>query len=196
MLQFLRTYYYFFLLVLLGIVLLCVLRSRQKRRREERENTRRRKRDEALSEALRNPLVKREQAPSHGPLEVRWEDQTVRETTPAANAPVAEITELSEYSRRKYVFDLDRPVRIGSGAENELVLSREGVAHYHCEIFLIGARAGIKTVQDSETLLVRKKQCAIIGTEGLYLNDGDHIRLGTAELEFRLYPEKQKKRGR
>ena len=100
---------------------------------------------------------------------------------------MVELTELSAYSRRKYVFRGEQAVTVGSGGDNSLVLARDGVAERHCEVRMIGKDFCVRSLSTARTVLIRGKKSFLVGTEGVYLNDGDHIQLGTAEIQFRKF---------
>lgn len=146
------------------------------------------RRNEALNEALRDPYAKEPvQSGPEGPLEISWDDKAVHQSAATGSPLMIELIELSTYSRRKYVFRADRPISIGSGPGNQMVLQREGVAEKHCEIRMVGKRACVRSTSRAQTSLKRKKTVVLVGTEGIYLNNGDHIQLGASEIQFRLF---------
>lgn len=143
-------------------------------------------RDEALIEALRNPRVKKESGPE-GPMEIRWDDKAVSERGKKRISPMVELIELSAYSQKKFVFRLVQPIRIGSGKGNQMMLLHEGVEEVHCEIFLSGEKACARSINGARTVLKRGRTNALISSAGVYLNNGDHIQLGNAEIQIRLF---------
>lgn len=179
-------------LYILGIPILLLVVSfrffsrRRRTKRELEEMSQYKRRDEALVEALRNPQVKEESGPE-GPMEISWDDKAVSERGKNHASPMVELVELSAYSRKKFVFRLGRPIHIGSGKENQMELLREGVEASHCEIFLTGEKACVRSLSGSKTVLKRGKTSALISPAGVYLNNGDRIQLGTVELQVRLF---------
>lgn len=170
------------------IVVLRTWSKWRKKRRKSEEMSHITRRNEALNEALRDPSAKEPvQSGPEGPLEISWDDKAVHQSAAAGSALMIELIELSTYSRRKYVFRADRPISIGSGPNNQMVLPREGVAEKHCEIRMAGKRACVRSVSRAQTSLKRKKNVVLVGTEGIYLNNGDHLQLGTSEIQFRLF---------
>lgn len=159
---------------------------RRKDRRQMRELSQNKRRDLALNEALRDPLAKGVPADPEGPMEISWDDKAVNEQGGGASLLI-ELVELSAYSRRKYVFRADAPITIGSGESSRMVLSREGVAGRHCEIQLDGKRACVRSAPGARTILKRKRASALVGTEGVYLNNGDCLQLGVSEIQFRMF---------
>lgn len=160
----------------------------RKERKKSAEISHITRRNEALNEALRDPYAKGPvQRGPEGPLEISWDDKAVHQSAAAGSSLLIELIELSAYSRRKYVFRADRPISIGSGPDNQMVLPREGVAEKHCEIRMTGKRACVRSMSRAQTSLKRKKMVVLVGTEGIYLNNGDHIQLGTSEIQFRLF---------
>lgn len=174
-------------LVLLCVIALCVFMKRRKSRKEFEAMSQYKRRDDALAEALRNPQARDRGIGPKGPMEITWDDKAVSEKGRKGRSLMAEIVELSEYSRRRYVYRLDQPVRIGSGKGNQLELLRDGVAESHCEIFLNGDKPCARSLSSTKTLLKRGTASAIISPEGVYLNSGDRIQMGSAEIQFRMF---------
>lgn len=171
--------------VVVFVVLRVLLRRRSRRKRYE-EMSQLKRRDEALNEALRNPQMDAAPVGSKGPIEISWDDKAVREQAPSVSL-MMELVELSTYSRRKYVFRADQPVTVGSGADNLLVLCREGIAETHCEIRMNGERPCVRSLSDAKTVLRRGKTSVLVSADGVYLNNGDRIQLGTSEIQFKLF---------
>ena len=186
MLQFLQTNWYFWVIPLLLIVGIPIIARRRRTRREWEEMSQRKRRDEALNEALRNPHLERDNSGPERPMAISWEDRAVNEKKKRDNSPLVELVLLSEYSHRKYVYRLDQPIRIGSGVDNQMELHWEGVAPRHCEIFLNQEKPCVRSLMGAETCVIRGKAAAPVGSGGVYLNNGDHIRLGAGEVSFPL----------
>lgn len=160
--------------------------KRRKRRKDEEEMMQIKRRDEALSEALRNPLVKPSRNSGENAMEITWDEKAVNKEKGKSDL-MAELVEVSGYSRRKYIFRVDEPIRIGSATENRLSLPREGVAKVHCEIFMKGREACLRSAPKVKTALRRGKTSTLVGAEGVYLKNGDHIQIGAVDIQFRLF---------
>ncbi len=174
----------------LAVILLLVLRpvlKRKKLREQEKEMSLLQKRNEALNETLRNPKMKAAENTSVGPMEIQWDEKALDLQRTGRTSVMVELVEFSTYSRRKYLFSAEQPIHIGSGTENQLVLPREGVAARHCEIFAINGAMAVKAVAGAKAVLARGKTSAVISSEGILLNNGDHIRMGTADVQFRCF---------
>lgn len=174
----------------LAVILLLVLRpvlKRKKLREQEKEMSLLQKRNEALNETLRNPKMKAAENTSVGPMEVQWDEKALDLQCTGRTSVMVELVEFSTYSRRKYLFSAEQSIHIGSGTENQLVLPREGVAARHCEIFAINGAMAVKTVAGAKAVLARGKTSAVISSEGILLNNGDHIHMGTADVQFRCF---------
>lgn len=176
-------------MVVVGLIV--VLRTWTKWRKDRKKSAEMShitRRNEALNEALRDPSAKEPvQSGPEGPLEISWDDKAVRQSAAADSSQMVELIELSTYSRRRYVFRAECPISIGSGPNNQMVLPREGVAEKHCEIRMAGKRAYVRSTSRAQTSLKRKKTVVLVGSEGIYLNNGDHLQLGTSEVQFRLF---------
>ncbi|MBQ9349092.1 MAG: FHA domain-containing protein [Oscillibacter sp.] len=189
MVEFLKTHLWIFALAAVPIfiiILRYVLRHRGQRKAEE-ELTQLKRRDEALSEALRNPLVKDTPRGSEGAMEIAWDEKAVNNGKKGQKSQMIELVELSGYSRRKYVFHADETIRIGSAPENRLALPRDGVERVHCEIFMNGNKPCLRSAPGAKTILKRGSQPVLVGPDGVYLSSKDHIVLGSVDIQFRLF---------
>ena len=185
---FLKTHIY--LIVVLIIVLVILLRQLfiwKKKRKKQEEISQIKRRDAALTTALLNPQMKNARGGPEKPVEISWEDNISNNKREFSASIMVELIELSEYSSRKYVFNTDRTIRIGSGEENQLVLSKAGVRDFHCEIFMNGSDPCVRSVSDAKTILHRGKNAALVSTEGVYLNNGDCIQIGEIKIQFRTF---------
>lgn len=190
MLSFILSHIGYFIAGLVVILLVFVLRpvlKRKKLRGQEKEMSLLQKRNEALNETLRNPKVKDKDSKAVGPMEVQWDEKAMDNQRTGRVSMMVELVEFSTYSRRKYLFSAEQPIYIGSGTENQLVLLREGVAARHCEIFAVKEKMAVRTMTGEKAVLVRGKTKAIINSEGLLLNNGDHICMGAADVQFRCF---------
>ena len=190
MLSFILSHIGYFIAGLAVILLLLVLRpvlKRKKLREQEKEMSLLQKRNEALNETLRTPKIKAAENAAVKPMEVQWDEKAMELQRTGRTSLMVELVEFSTYSRRKYLFSAEQPIHIGSGTENQLVLPREGVAARHCEIFAISGAMAIRTTAGAKAVLVRGKTSAVISSEGVLLNNGDHIRMGTADVQFRCF---------
>ena len=187
MLEFLKAHLWILPLCLLPVLfpLFHAALKRRKRRRDEEELMQMKRRDEALSEALRNPLVKPSRSGENA-LKITWDEKAITREKGKADL-MAELVEVSGYSRRKYVFRVDEPISIGSAPENRLSLPRDGVEKSHCRIYMKGREACLNSEPKVKTVLRRGKDSARVGTEGVYLKNGDHIQIGTVDIQFRLF---------
>lgn len=172
--------------VVLAAGLIIWTRWRKKRRQFE-EISQIKRRNDALNEALRSSHTEPGSPAPEGPMAISWDDKAVNRRGGGSPSLMVELTELSAYSRRKYVFRGEQAVTVGSGGDNSLVLARDGVAERHCEVRMIGKDFCVRSLSTARTVLIRGKKSFLVGTEGVYLNDGDHIQLGTAEIQFRKF---------
>ena len=186
--QIFATYPYLALIpVLLLSAGLILLLRRRKARREQREMSQFKRRDEALNEALRNPRMEEDPGRPEGPMSVSWGDKSVSRRPKAPPSPMVELVLLSEYSHRTYVYRLDQPIRVGSERDNHMELHLDGVASRHLELFLNQGKPCVRTLPGARALLKRGRTAAAIPQDGVYLNSGDRIQFGRAELQFRLF---------
>lgn len=190
MLQFLMSHILYVAIGVGAIVLILVLRFVSKQnavRKKQKEMSLLQKRNEALNETLRNPKMQQQKSPAAGPMEVQWDEKAIESRQKDNPSLMIELIEFSTYSRRKYLFPAELGVSVGSGADNQLVLQREGVAPQHCAFFQKDGAIAVRSISNQKTLLLRGKTSALVGAEGVFLNNGDHIHIGTADLQFRSF---------
>lgn len=185
-----KNYWYVLAVILLLVIrLFFFFRKRKKERKKMKEMAQLKYRDDALNAALRNPLVGdvgRRKGGS-GPLEVRWNESTGHMSQGDSRIMMVEITELSAYASKKYVFRPDEVIALGSAKDCSLVLAAEDAALRHCVIFSEGSRILVRSMPGTRTYLRRKNSRTIVGTEGVYVNDGDQILIGRTALEIRRF---------
>ena len=185
--------YKYYLLPVAAALLVFLLRRLlryRKARKKETELAMQQHRNEALTRALQNPMAKTpSKPPASNPLEIRWDEKPKAERRAGTKGAsrMIELTELTDCSRRKYLFRADQTVRIGSGDQNELVLFRDGVEPQHCVIRLAGSKPCVYAVPGARSQLHRGKKLAAIDENGVYLNNADLLELGSARLAFRMY---------
>lgn len=188
--EFILKYKLVFILLAAAVlaVMLCVIMKHRKKRKDELEMKRLHRRNEALADALSNPMAKGERTgKANGPLEINWDEKTVNGTDKTAEGMMLELTELSAYSRKKYVFKSDRPVTIGSGENNEMVIFKDGVAERHCVITVTGEKPYVYVEHGERAVLRRGRNTAVISETGLFLRNGDQIEMGSAVVQFRVF---------
>ena len=186
--EFLKTHFWLIPVCLAPCLFLIfhAILKRRKRRMDEEEMLQIKRRDEALSEALRNPLVKPARNSGENAMEITWDEKAVSKEKKKGDL-MAELVEVSGYSRRKYIFRVDEPISIGSAPENRLSLPRDGVQKAHCRIYMKGREACLSSEPKVKTVLRRGKSSARVGAEGVYLKNGDHIIVGAVDIQFRLF---------
>ncbi len=170
------------------IVLLRVVARKWKRHKKELAMSKLHRQNEALAEALGNPMSKGKSLErAGGPLEISWDAKAVNENIQTYSGLMFEITELAAYSRKKYIFRADKPVTIGSNENNQLAIFKDGVAGRHCVIELSKGKPCVRAIQGERVTLCRGKKTATINEYGSFLNNGDKIELGSAVIQFRAF---------
>ena len=189
--SFLLKYKVYILAALTVIFLFVCLRiymKRRKRRKAEEEMSMLQRRNDALAEALRNPLAKEQNTDNaNGPVEISWDDKAVNDSYINSGVQMMELVELSSYSRKKYVFRADRPITIGRGEDNQLVLHHDDVAEHHCVVSLRDQKPYVYSRPGARSVLRRGKKTALVSGGGVFLNNGDQLELGSTLIQFRMY---------
>lgn len=187
-LAYLKTHLYLLAIPVALLFLLWTVHSKRKKRRKQQEEMRQlQRRNEALNEALRNPRLEKKAAGHSGPMKIAWDEQAADSGEKHRVALMMELVERSAYARRTYVFPAGEPVSVGSGGDNVLLLSRDGVAENHCIFFLRGKKPCVRTVSGAKATLTRGRETAIVSEGGIYLNNEDIIHFGSTEIQFRLF---------
>lgn len=175
------------IVILIIVTLLRLFYKKRKIHRQQEEISHMQRRNEALNDALRNPRIRECQSGPESPVDIRWDDKAVNDKQANISAPMIELTELTAYSRKRYVFRADQPICIGSAPTNQLMIARNGVAEQHCEVYLLNGRACVRSIPGEKTILQRGKNCALISEHGAFLNNGDKIQIASATLQFRMF---------
>ena len=187
MFHFIQTHLYILAIPVLLLFIGLRFFSKQRRiNREFEEMSQYKRRDEALVEALRNPQMEKGSGPE-GPMDIKWDDKAVSGRGKKHASPMVELVEISSYSRKRFVFRLEQPIHIGSGKNNQMELNREGVEETHCEIFYNNGKACARSLSEARVVLKRGKESALVSSAGVFLNNGDCIQLGTAEIQIRMF---------
>lgn len=163
-----------------------IIKSR-KISQKQREMSLLQRRNEMLNETLRNPQIKIVGHAMTGPVEVQWDEKAIEHSQNQNISMMIELVEFSTYSRRKYIFPADQIINVGSGANNQLVLMREGVASSHCAFVTTDGVVTVRSMPGQKTVLIHGKVSALVGEDGVFLRDGDHIRIGEADIQFRCF---------
>ena len=183
--------YRFYLLPIIAALLIFALRRvlrYRKERKTEADLTQQQRRNEALTRALQNPMAKApSKPPASNPLEISWDEKLIQKDKSKADAMMFELVELTDYSRRKYLFPASQTVGIGSSDDNQMVLFREGVAPHHCTVSMDGGKPCVLSTSGAKTLLHRGKELATVNEGGVFLNNSDLLELGSTRIEFRMF---------
>lgn len=186
-------WYFAAVLVLLLVFAFRFLSRRKKERKKQAEMAALKRRDEALSEALMNPLMADSRNVNGGgeaPVEVKWGEKAAQGKKGGkkqAASEMLEITEISTYARKKYVLHGDAQITVGSGPGCTLVIQKEGVAPLHFDMFPWNGKLCLRSAPGVQTILRRGSNQASVGTDGAYLKNGDQILFGTAAFELRMF---------
>lgn len=103
-------------------------------------------------------------------------------------APMLQLVEKTELSTRKFILNPAKRIRIGSDLQdNEISVLAQGVVPHHCEIFAAGGGVYIKnTGEGTRTIIRRRKEQAIVDNNGIRLQTGDCILLGTVAYDITI----------
>lgn len=180
-----------FLLVFLIIFL------RRKQKREMRRNVEDKLREEAL-----NRLLVGEKRPSgtslpSTPFDVKYDLNQKKKGEPALRNPVVngksimiQLTEQSELSIRKYMFDIRDHITFGTATTNDIVISSSHVSKLQCEILRIGGALFIRNLgQSGQVLLRRKRKHRSVEHEAIQLLDKDALEIGEYVYILKIMPK-------
>lgn len=167
------------------IVMILLFRRNQKRKREMRRNVEDKLREEAL-----NRILVGEKRPSGSslpstPFDVKYDLDQRKKGDPALRNPVVsgksimiQLTEQSELSIRKYMFDIQDRITFGTMTTNDIVVSSSYVSKLQCEILRIGDALFIRNLgQSGKVLLRRKRKHRSVEQEAIRLLDKDALEI-------------------
>lgn len=189
MLQLLSVYWYFFAAV--AAVLLMIVRIIWKtlmKRRETKEEYQKRLKQQALDEAIKNggkwqdPFQRQQVRNPVGQESLGGETNVLNNGT-----IILRLTILGD-KKKDYVVNPERHIFMGSqSGGNDILLTGEGVAPRHCELFRYEQRVYIRNICPAwKAVLKRKTKQISIGENGVQVQTGDQILLGQYRIQIEL----------
>ena len=182
------------ILCLLALLFLRLLK-RQKREKELRQKAGDKLREEALDRALTGG--KRKGAAAAGsrtvPFEVSYDQQgrddgSSREIDlDRISGMMLQVTEYSELSSKKYMFHMKEQIHIGSGADNQIVLSDQRVARCQCIIYEGNGYLYLKNMDAwAKVVVCRGKKTAVVDAKPIRLRSGDRVKIADNTYELQI----------
>lgn len=163
----------FLLVFAVGSFFIRQMKNRQKKKEREQvfhEIHREQNLDELILNAAAKDLPRRESKA----YEVNYADKKIE----SQGEVWIEIEERTKLSSKKYMLDLTKPVRIGTDAYgNSIVIKGCGKQKYLCEIQMQDRQICIYNRGKGKIQVIRKKERAYLGGQGLILNSGDVIQI-------------------
>jgi hypothetical protein len=98
---------------------------------------------------------------------------------------MVQLVENTEFSSRKFIFNLSGIIRIGSGLiDNDIVVANGGIEEHQCEIFLAQKKVYVRNMGHyARTIVKRKKRKIIVDNRGIRIVTGDKIILADIVYE-------------
>lgn len=187
-------------IVLLGlIVTLCIVVNKHKNKKEKMLLASNKMREEALDKLLVNQeaALKKEKENTFAavPINVNYDvnalDKSMgkavgKKSKSKGKKMVIQIVENSELSVRKYMFDPQKSIFIGSkNGKNHIVNSSVTVDERQCEIREIQEKVYVRNIGDSgKVILTRGKQIAHIEQNYIELKNGDIISIANTTYQI------------
>lgn len=168
------------------VIVLFVIAVRNKKKRELREHVADRSRDDRLRVALENRYASgqvKDEAAQNVAYQVAYHDNLEKKQ----NAICVQLIENSPLSTKKYIFYIQDLIRIGSDAQNELVV-RAGQMPV-CEVQLIREDTQLyvkNCVPASRVYLSRERKQYQLGERLVKVRDADCLLLGEVSIQVRL----------
>lgn len=174
-------------LVISMIIVIVKLWKRRKRRKEEQEQAEHLQREDALNRALVNPDgAKRKEAfeKQRRPFHVEYSQGSNRHSSDS-DRKTFQLTEITELSKRTYMFRCDERVQIGNQFGIVTILpSDTQQEQVYCQILLYKKKNYIRSTGQVEVLLKRNGKQAIVTGNGLELRSKDTFMVGTTTYQI------------
>ena len=172
------------------VVLLVRMWKKRVREQEEQKHAVRRMREEALDRALANPMGEDSAEyfeKKRRPFKVEYSKDENHAGGEYGDERMFQLTEITELSRRKYIFRCSERVQIGTQFGNVTILPNdadEGLAD--CQIFFYQQENYLRSTGKIEVVLTRRGKQVIVNQNGLKLRSGDQFVVGktTYLVEF------------
>lgn len=182
------------LIISLGIVLIISvitmairLWKKRKRRKEEQEQAEHLRREEALNRALVNPDgAKKKEAfeKQRRPFQVEYSQGGNRHSSNSGRKTF-QLTEITELSKRTYMFRCDERVQIGNQFGIVTILPNDiQQEQVYCQILLYKKKNYIRSTGQIEVVLKRNGKQAIVTGNGLELRSKDTFMVGTTTYQI------------
>lgn len=176
-------------LVIIAVLVVILIRqskkSREIKRRKQISNVK--MRNLQLDEMLKNPSVKTKQKKQPNPYDVQYLEADGHPGSGLAPMQV-EILLHTGTSVKKYLFDLNREIRIGRASDNDLPISDGRVSRKNCSIFERGGTVYVKCREGAAPVSIRRgKNSQTIQNQMAELQSKDVLVIGQTELQIFLY---------
>lgn len=176
-------------IALIFIVMIIAIRlwKIRKARTEEREQAEHLRREEALNRALANPdseTKKKALEKQRRPFQVEYSQGNDRHSS-GSGGMTFQLTEITELSKRSYIFRCDERVQIGNQFGTVAILPND-IPHeqVYCQILLYRNRNYIRSTGHAEVLLKRNGKQAIVTRKGLELRSKDVFIVGPTSYQI------------
>lgn len=165
------------------------LYRKRARQKELRQLAQDRQREEKLDAILRNPQAdEREAASGSVPYDVDYSQEKRQggNSVDGKECRMLQLTEHNALSKRMHMLSLEKPVRIGSGAEGNALVVPD-VCPCQCEIFQYQGGVYLKETGERQmTVLQRKKKKVYAERKGIRLQTGDRIILDKVSFDITI----------
>ena len=169
------------LFIVFLIRVLRIISNRKSRVKEFRQAAEDRARDESLNNVILNPRSDNTNKEAYVPYEVDYsasaQNGTVNTTSQVSTEiMMVQIIEQTELSKRKFVLNASKGIKIGSTSENDISFFSDSGTDFQCEVFSVNSHVFARNLNsDARIILRRKKDSAVLDTKGIRIKSGDTI---------------------
>ncbi|MDO5415640.1 MAG: hypothetical protein Q4F29_00450 [Lachnospiraceae bacterium] len=173
-----------------GVFLAVYLMIRQKRIKEEKQQAVQRMREDALDRVLANPREEKQAEPfekQRRPFQVEYAKTQNGVPVEKIEKGMYRLTEITELSRRKYMFRSREVVQIGNQFGNITILPQNaGPEQAYCQLFSYRNANYLRSTGKMEVMLRRGGRTTMVSKNGLKLLSGDCFTVGKTSymIEF------------
>lgn len=164
------------------VVVLIILKKIRKKKEAMRRVAEDKLRESNLDQLILNPNAPKDsmQTFAEKPFEMKYSPNVMGNNQTGL---MLEIEEFSELSKRKYMVNPEKPIYIGSGRENTIVLTDPTVDSRQAEMGISVGIVYIRNVGSSDNIIVvRGKNNFFVGQSKVAINKNEQIQIGKSRL--------------
>lgn len=177
-----------FVLAAVGALAACVIvKNISKKRKEERQKAVKRLKEDALNRMLQNPLAEGNGTFSNNKRPVEVEYTKDLKDKEVSSGGMFELKEMTELSKRTYIYRNGEVVSIGFQYGGVSVLPENAEkSSICCQIFFYKGDNYLRSIAKSEVFLKRKGKQTVVNQNGIRLKSADVFTVGKSVYQISI----------